>query len=358
MAVVFLAYAGFKYRIYPNKEQEKKIIQTVGCCRFVYNHFLEEALAVFEKKHYFPFVKYHIEALPALMEENPFLKEVDRVALESAIYQLGDAENRYKQDVEKRRKEDKDKPWGLPKKKTRGHGGSFKVRGPRLNGNYIFAQGYGNLKFAESRPPAENIRFGTISVTPSGKYYISLTCAFNPGRKPKTGAAVGVDLGIEEFAVTSDGENFPNEHAYSRELEKLGRLQQALSRKLEAAKDALPGTTKGSNIRKNRLRIARLHEKIKNQIHDSVNKATTKLVEQYDVICIEHIDVSELKENRDYSRQMMDVIFYEFRRQLEYKAEWYGKAVEVVETSRSQPHPATVKGAKLLLEMGLEQRNR
>lgn len=342
-----LAYAGFKYRIYPNREQEKKIIQTAGCCRFVYNHFLEEALAVYEKKEYFPFAKFHIQALPALMEQNPFLREVDNDALVSAIYHLIDAEERYKKEQS-----------GMPRKKRRGHGGSFKVKGPRVNGGYIFVPGYGDIKYAESRPPKGNIRFGTISVTPTGKFYISLTCSFFPREKQKTGAAVGVDLGIKEFAVTSDGDNFPNEHAYSRELKKLRRLQRALSRKLEAGQDALPGTVKGSNLTENRLRIARLHEKIKNQMHDSVEKATTKLVEQYDIICIENIDVSEIKENRDYSRQMMDVLFYEFRRELEYKAMWYGKKVVPVGELAIKPHPATVEGAKRLLEQGLKKLNR
>lgn len=219
--------------------------------------------------------------------------------------------------------------------------------------------GYGELKYAQSRSPGGgDIRYGTISVTPSGKYYISLTCSFYPRQKQKTGAAVGVDLGIEEFAVTSDGDNFPNEHAYSRELKRLRHLQRALSRKLEAAKDALPGTTKGSNLKKNRLKIAKLHEKIANQMRDSVEKATTKLVEQYDVICIENIDVSKLKENKDYSRPMMDVIFYEFRHELEYKTEWYGKKLIVVGNPVELPHPATVEGAKHLLKQGLKQLNR
>lgn len=345
------AYAGFKYRIYPNGEQSKKIMQTAGCCRFIYNHFLEEALAVYEEKEYFPFAKYHIAALPALKEEHPFLKEVDNGALVSAIYQLADAEKRYQNGDE----------WGKPRKKHRSSGGSFKVPAPRLNGAYLYVPGYGNIKYVESRPPESNIRFGTISVTPSGKFYISLTCAFYPKAKKMTGAAVGVDLGIEEFAITSDGENFPNEHAYSKELKRLKRLNRAYSRKLEAAKNAAPGTAKGSNLTENRLRIARLFEHVKNQMRDSIQKATTKLVEQYDIIFIEDIDVSKIRENRDYSRQMMDVLFYEFRRELDYKAKWYGKKLHVVQNEDGPavlPHPATVEGAKRLLEEGLKQLNR
>lgn len=351
-ALVFSCLRRFQIQDISEQGTEKKIVQTAGCCRFVYNHFVEEALAVYEKKHFFPYAKFHIADLPALKEEHPFLKDVDPYALERAIYQLSDAEKRFL---------DEKLDSQLPKKKTRAYGGSFKVKKPTVSadGKHISVPDYGVFKCALSRPPKGTILSGTISMTPSDEFYISLTCKFNPKEKQKTGAVVGIDLGVEEFAVTSDGDRFPNEHMYSRELKRLRRLQRALSRKLEAGKgaDARPNEFKGHNITKNRLKIARIYEQIKNQMRDSIQKATTQLVERYDIICIENIDVSQIRGNKDYSKQMMDVLFYEFRRELEYKASWYGKTLVVVtgeDGASTEPHSASVEGARHLLEEGLK----
>ena len=155
-----------------------------------------------------------------------------------------------------------------------------------------------------------------------GRYLASVQCeAPKPAEQEKTGSYVGVDLGIKNLAVTSNGEIFDNPKTYEKNKKRLIRLQRQLSRK-----------QKGSNNReKQRKKLAKQHDRVRNQRNDAAHKMTHKLVTENDVICIEDLDVKEMKKNRKLSRAVSDAALGEIRRQLIYKCNWYGKTLVIVD---------------------------
>ena len=161
----------------------------------------------------------------------------------------------------------------------------------------------------------------TISQNPSGKYFVSLCCTdVEMEYLPSTGAVCGVDLGIKDLVITSDGMKYQNNRYIYASEKNLAKLQRQLSRK-----------TKGSKRwEKQRIKVARMHEHIANQRRDNMQKVTTDLIRKYDVICIEDLNASGMVKNHRLAKSVSDVSFFEFRRELEYKAEWYGRKLVVI----------------------------
>lgn len=326
----------YKYRLYPNKAQKELIDKTFGCCRFVYNFARgqqkkEEDMWSKVKdmqQQGYPFQDYkskffnkveNVNAVKELKKNYVWVSEVDSIALQSSIENLASAYDKYY-------KKQGGKPIFKSKKKNDVTSYTTKCvnNNIRIIGNYIKLPKLNVVKVKAHISFSGKIKKATISKTSANKYYVSLTVDTNDiVPLEKTNKNVGVDLGITDFAILSNGIKIPNNHFMEKQLKKLDKAGKQLSRK----------TIGSSNFAKAKLKVAKIHEKISNQRKDFLNKITYNLVKQFDVVCIEDLDVSALKETDNSKRNMRvsDVSWHEFKRQLTYKCKWYGKTLSITD---------------------------
>ena len=259
----------YKYRIYPNKKQKEIIAKTFGCCRFVYNKYLAKRIEMYENDKITFTYNMCSKDLTNLKKELEWLKEVDSTALQSSLRDLDSAYQKFFKEHT-----------GYPKfKSKKTHRSSYKSKcNIQYCDKYIKLPKLGMVKTKNKLIPQGRILNATVSQEPSGKYFVSLCCT-DVEIEPfdKTGNTVGMDLGIKEFCITSDGEMTPNPKYLKKSLDKLAKLQRELSRKSKG----------GSNRNKARIKVARLHEHIVNQRKDFLQKLSTEIIRDNDVICIE-----------------------------------------------------------------------
>lgn len=311
----------YKFRIYPNAEQENLIQRTFGCCRFVYNHYLAQRMEKYKDTGKSPSRFQQDKDLTALKQELMWLREVDATALQATLQTLDIAFQNFFRGVKQGQR------IGYPQfRSKRNRRRSYKSKRVGENiavlENRVKLPKLGLVKCCVSKEIKGRILSATVSQNPSGKYFVSICCTdVENDPLPKTGAVVGVDLGIKDLAITSDGVKYPN-NRYTYQAEKrLARLQRELFRKSKGSK----------RWEKQCVKVARLQEHIANQRRDNMQKLTTELIRNYDVICIEDLNADGMKQNHKLAKAVSDASFYEFRRELEYKAEWYGKQISVVD---------------------------
>lgn len=309
-----VAEKSYKYRIYPNKKQQELIRKTFGCTRYVYNHYLDKRKT--DKTNY-TYVKC-AKDLTQLKKELEWLKEVDSVGLQTSLKDLDVA---YKNFFSGRS--------GYPKFKSRknrhqSYKTSFTNNNIAFMDKHIKLPKLGLVKVRDKQVPQGRILNATISQEPDGRFYCSLCCTDVSFKQlAKTNQFVGIDLGLVDFAIFSDGIKIENPRFFEKSEKKLAKLQRELSRK-----------TIGSNRwNKARIKVAKLQKHISNQRKDFLQKLTTLIVKKYDIICIEDLDVKAMKETEltVRNKRVSDVSWSEFRRQLTYKSTWYGRTLSAVD---------------------------
>ena len=306
----------YKYRLYPNKEQQEYFAKTFGCVRFIYNRMLSD------KINYYKETKQKLNNTPAQYKKKfEWLKEVDSLALANAQMNLQTAYNNFFKRPEVGFPKFKSKKNNHYSYTTNNQGGNIYV-----SDKYIKLPKIGLVKVKKHREFDGLIKSVTVSKVPSGKYYVSVLVKQEDIEKlPECSNTLGIDLGIKEFAITSNGEMIENPKFLRQSEDRLRKLQKDLSR-----------TKKGSkNRNKCRIKVAKQHEKIANQRDNYLHNITKELVEQYDVIKIEDLKAKNLMKNHKLARAIVNQSWRKLRLMLEYKCAWYGKRLVTVNSRKT-----------------------
>lgn len=306
----------YKFRIYPNKEQIELIEKTFGCTRFVYNHFLNQRIEIYRSEGESIGYTDQQNQLPSMKRELEWLKEVDSTSLQMALRNLDRAFKNFF----------RDKNIGFPKFKSRKKSKKSytinyvnnnievknkKIKLPKLK--WVSARVH---RFVEGR-----IISATISKSPTNKYYVSIITELEIEPLDRKEAIIGIDLGISHFATFSNGEKIKNHKYLKNKLEKLAKEQRKLSRKEKFS----------SNWYKQKMKVSKIHEKIKNERQDFLQKLSKRITDENQIIILEDLGVKNMMKNKKLSRDISDVSWNKFYNYLEYKTKWKGRTLHKID---------------------------
>ena len=299
----------YKYRVYTNKAQEELLAKTFGCCRFVYNQTLAYRKEKYEReKKSVSRTDCNNYCNRELKAQHEWLKEVDKFALTNAIYHMDSAYQKFFKEHT-----------GYPKFKSK-HDGHKSYTTNFTNGNISIDFDAGKIKLPKlkqvraklHRKFAGQIKSATLSQVPSGKHYVSVLVETDHTSLPKTERKTGLDLGIKDLCITSDGRKYENPKILEKQERKLVKLQRQLAHKRKGS----------SNYCKVKKKIALCHEKTANARKDYLHKLSHEMVSENQVIVSENLQIKNMVKNHHMAKSISDVSWYELTRQLEYKAEW------------------------------------
>lgn len=327
----------YKFRIYPNAKQEILLAKTFGCVRFIYNKMLEDKIKYYEE------TKKKLNNTPAqYKKEFEWLKEVDSLALSNAQLHLQTAYNNFF----------RDKKVGFPKfKSKKKNHQSYTTNNIneniKLQNGYIVLPKIKAVKIKQHREVPEGyiLKSVTISKTASGKYFASILFEYEQDIIPvKPKSFVGLDFSMHELYVASDNAKAEYPRYYRVSLNKLAKEQRKLSK-----------MQKGSNNRKKqRIKVARLHEKVTNQRKDFLHKLSRQITNAYDCICIEDLNMKDMSQSLNFGKSISDNSWGAFTNLLAYKLEEKGKRLVKIDkffpSSKTCSHCGTVKETLALTE--------
>lgn len=314
---------GIRVKLYPTEEQKVLINKTIGCCRFVHNKTLENCKQSYEQTQHFPSQNERIKNLVPLKEVYEFLKEVDSTALQQSVRDLNSSLNNFFKNRGH---------FGFPKFKSK-HNIKQTYRTPYNGGNadvvdnkHLKLPKLGKVKTKRfDMPEVYKIFNITVERMNTGKYYASICIETEVQPLSKTGKQVGFDLGLIDLLIGSDGTRYERPKFDYLNKEKLAKEQRKLSKMRTKLERVNANLDECKNYQKQKRKVAKLHEHVANCAKDFNHKLSRKLVEEYDLIAMENLNVNGLIKNHSLAYSITDVRWSQLVEFIQYKCHWYEK---------------------------------